>query len=50
MKVAGNKTNIVAIRPGIVNKKLVQRGISTIKHFSNAVGAHKLKLKIESII
>ena len=50
MKVAGNKTNIVAIRPGIVNKKLVQRDISTIKHFSKAVGAHKLKLKIESII
>ena len=50
MKVAGNKTNIVATRPGIVNKKLVQRGISTIKHFSKAVGAHKLKLKIEGII
>ena len=50
MKVAGNKTNIVAIRPGILNKKLVQRGISTIKRFSKAVEAHKLNLKVESII
>ena len=42
MKVAGNKTNIVAIRPGILNEKLHQRGISPIKRFSRAVGAHKL--------
>ena len=50
MKFAGNKTNFVAIRPGILNKKMVQRGISTIKRFSKAVGGHKLKLKAESII
>ena len=42
MKVAGNKTNIVAIRPGILNEKLHQRGISPIKRISRAVGAHKL--------
>ena len=42
MKVAGNKTNIVAIRPGILNEKLLQRGISPIKRLSRAVGAHKL--------
>ena len=42
MKVAGNKTNIVAIRPGILNEKLYQRGISPIKRISRAVGAHKL--------
>ena len=46
MKVAGKKTNIVAIRPGILNNG----GISTIKRFSKAVGAHKLNLKVESII
>ena len=38
MKVAGNKTNIVATRPGILNEKLHQRGISPIKRFSRAVG------------
>ena len=42
MKVAGNKTNIVAIRPGILNEKLLQRGISPIKRLSRAVGALKL--------
>ena len=42
MKVAGNKNNIVAIRPAILNQKLLQRGISPIKQFSKAVGAHKL--------
>ena len=41
MNVAGDKKNIVAIRPGILNKKLLQRGISPIKRFSKAVGAHK---------
>ena len=42
MNVAGDKKNIVAIRPGILNKMLLQRGISPIKRFSKAVGAHKL--------
>lgn len=40
IKVA-NKEDIVAIRPAILNKKLSQRGISPIKRFSKAVGAHK---------
>ena len=42
VNVAGEKKNIVAIRPGILNKKLLQRGISPIKRFSKAVGDHRL--------
>ena len=46
MNVAGDKKNIVAKRPGILNKKLLQRGISPIKRFSKAVGDHKLGMSI----
>ena len=41
IKVA-NKEDIVAIRPGILNKKLLQQGISPIKRFSKSAEAHKL--------